>query len=88
LKFTKEESFTESYFTTAKLAAEEVSKSKFKVISTAGAESFLSGLRLEVNNLYNTNMELYNIFIKQAAKYCEEEQYRDTTEHFLVVVEK
>ena len=88
LKFSKEESFTESFFTTAKLAAEEISRSKFRIISMAGAESFLSGLRLEINNLYEANMELYNNFIRKAAEYSEEEQYRDTTEHFLVIVEK
>lgn len=88
MKFSKDESFTETFFTTAKHAVEEVSESKFKIISISGAESFLSGLIMDVNELYKSNVNAYNNFIRKAAEYSEEEQYRDTTEHFLVVVEK
>ncbi|MCQ4924519.1 class I SAM-dependent methyltransferase [Tissierella carlieri] len=88
IKFSKEESFTETFFTTAEHAIEEVSKSKLKIISTAGAESFLSGLIMDVKDLYKRDINLYNKFIKKAAEYSEEEQYRNITEHFLIVVEK
>lgn len=88
LKFSAEESFTVTYFTTPPLALEEIRQSGFKIISYAGAESFLSGLNTQVYNLYKYMPDVYKNYLKVAPKYCELPQYRDATEHLHVIVQK
>ncbi|QUH19483.1 class I SAM-dependent methyltransferase [Alkaliphilus sp. B6464] len=88
LKFSAEDSFTVTYFTTPPLALEEIREVGFKIISYAGAESFLSGLGTQVNNLYRYMPDVYENYLKSAAEYCELRQYRDATEHLHVIVKK
>lgn len=88
LKFTQEESFTDTYFTTPPLALKEIQDSGLKLISYAGAESFISGLNIQMKNLYNDMPEIYDNYIKTAPEYCELPQYRDATEHLTFIVEK
>lgn len=88
LKFSAEESFTVTYFTTPPLALEEIKQSGLKIMSYAGAESFLSGLGTQVNNLYRYMPDVYENYLKIAPEYCELPQYRDATEHLHVIVKK
>ncbi|SCG84041.1 putative methyltransferase [Proteiniborus sp. DW1] len=88
LKFSPEESFTSTYFTTPPLALEEIKKSGFEIVSYAGAESFLAGLSTQVKNLYLYMPEVYENYLKKAAEFCELPQYRDATEHLHVIVKK
>lgn len=88
LKLSSEESFTSVYFTLPDFAVNEVKSAKLKVISTAGAESFLSGMKMQLDDLKSKNEDLYNEYVDTASKYCELEYYKNTTEHFLVVAQK
>lgn len=88
LKFTQEESFTDTFFTTPPLAIKEIHASGFRVISYAGAESFISGLNIQMKNLYKDMPKVYENYLKAAPKYCELPQYRDATEHLHFIVEK
>lgn len=88
LKFSKEESFTATYFTTPVQALEEVREAGFNIISYAGAESFLSGLNMQMNYLKKEMPDIYQNYLEKAAEYCEYPQYRDATEHLHIVVKK
>lgn len=87
-KFNKEESFTESYFTTPPRALKEVKDSDLKVISYAGAESFLSGQGVYMTKHYLGNRKIYLNLLKVATEKCEEPQFRDSTEHLVIVAKK
>lgn len=82
------QSFTDAYFTTPPIALKEIDKSGLKVISYGGAESFLSGMFVEVKNLAHYMPETYNQYMKKACEFCELPQYRDATEHIHIIVEK
>lgn len=86
--FTKEESFTEAYFTTPPVALEEVRISGLKILNYAGAESFLSGQGMYMTKYYLENKKIYLNLLKVATEKCEEIQYRDSTEHLLIVAKK
>ncbi len=88
LKFSKEESFTATFFTTPVQALEEVRDAGFNIISYAGAESYLSGLNMQMNNLKKEMPEAYENYLQKASEYCELPQYRDATEHLHIVVKK
>lgn len=88
LKFTHENSFTTTYFTTPPLALTEIKKSNLDIISYGGAESFLGGLNIQLANLYKSDKQIYNNFLQKACEYCELPQYRDTTEHLHVIAQK
>ncbi|WP_281819764.1 class I SAM-dependent methyltransferase [Vallitalea longa] len=88
LKLSCLEGFTESYFTIPSLALAEVKKAGFKIVSYAGVESFLSGLKAQINELYKNMPEVYENFMASAVKCCEMPQYRDATEHIHIIVKK
>jgi len=86
LQLSSEESFTEAYFTKPLLAGKEIEEAGLKILSYAGAESFLSGLHLELKRLYDEeDQTIYNNYIRIASENCEMEHYKDTTEHTLFV---
>lgn len=87
-KFGPEQSFTTVYTSTPAKALKEVQKSGFKVISYAGAEGFLSGMEVRINQLATENKTAYENLIKVSAETCEYEQYRDSTEHLHIVLRK
>ena len=88
LIFSAEESFTETFFATPPIALEEVKKAGYELISYAGAESFISGLNMQIENLAIYMPEIYKNYVQKAAEYCEAPQYRDATEHLNIVVRK
>ena len=88
LKFSTEESFTSTYFTSPPLAITEVEKAGFNIVSYAGVESFLSGLNIQMKNLYTYMPQVYENFMVAAVENCELTQYRDTTEHLHIIVKK
>lgn len=88
LKFSHENSFTTTFFTTPPLALAEVEKSDLNIISYAGAESYLAGLNMQLTSLYKEDKQLHNIFVSNACEYCEMPQYRDATEHLHIIARK
>lgn len=88
LECTEEEAFTRAHFSTPPIVLEEVQKAGLKVVSYAGAESFLSGMLMEVENLAIYMPDTYALYVKKACEFCEAPQYRDATEHLNVIVEK
>lgn len=75
-KLSSEETFTEAYFSTPDMALQEVRASGFQIISYAGAESFLSGMHLEMDKLYHDSEEMYYNYLKMACECCEKPEYR------------
>ncbi|WP_240842246.1 bifunctional 2-polyprenyl-6-hydroxyphenol methylase/3-demethylubiquinol 3-O-methyltransferase UbiG [Acidaminobacter sp. JC074] len=88
LKLSHEESFTTAYFTTPENALEEVRASSLHLLSYAGAESFLSGMHLEMKSLYEQSKTLYKNYLEMACRCCEKPEYRQATEHLTIVVRK
>lgn len=88
LKLDAERGFTECYFTTPPIAKEEVVGGGFEILSYAGAEGFLAGIRPEVGRLYKEAPEVYHNLAKVASETCELPQYRDATEHLHIVARK
>jgi 2-polyprenyl-3-methyl-5-hydroxy-6-metoxy-1,4-benzoquinol methylase len=88
LKLSHEESFTTAYFTTPELALEEIKASNLNILTYAGAESFLSGMHMEMDKLYHTSKDLYENYLNMACTCCEKPEYRNATEHLTIVVRK
>lgn len=80
--------FTESYWTTPKLAFEEIKQNGFEIISYAGAESFASGMALQLEKIEKESPQTYENIIKIAAETAELQQFRDNTDHLQIVVRK
>lgn len=87
-KLSQYEGFTECYFSNPMLALEEVRESGLEVVNYAGAESFLSGFGKEMTAHYFKNRKIYLNLLKVAAEKCEEIQYRDSTEHLIIIAKK
>lgn len=88
LKFSAEESFTETFFATPPMALEEAKKAGYEVVSYAGAEGFTAGLNMQLMNLAIYMPEVYENYIQKSSEYCELPQYRDATEHLNIIVRK
>ncbi|WDV47970.1 methyltransferase domain-containing protein [Clostridiaceae bacterium M8S5] len=88
LQLSEKECFTKAYMTIPPLAIKEVEKSGFEIVSYAGAESFISGLHIELMNLEKYMTNSYESYITKAAQYCELPQYRDAAEHLHIIVKK
>ena len=86
--YSHEEAFTAAYFTTPEDALSEIKQVPFEILTSAGAESLMSGMHLEVKRLYEENKELYDNYLKIACETCELETFRNATEHFNVIVRK
>lgn len=84
----KDNSFTETYFSMPKEAIDEVNESGLSILSYAGAESFLSGMSNKVTNHYLNNRDIYLNILKVAAEKCEMEEFRENTEHLLIIAKK
>ena len=80
--------FTECYWSTPEAALREVKDADLEVISYAGAESFLGGMGILLEQLTADNPEAYENIVKAAAEMCECEQYRDSTDHLHIVARK
>jgi S-adenosylmethionine-dependent methyltransferase len=80
--------FTECYWSTSEAALQEVGKAGFEVISYAGAESFANGMSDLLEQVARDEPEAYENIIEVAAELCELEQYRDSTDHLLIVARK
>jgi len=88
INLSSQEAFTATCFVRPEDAINEVEQSAFELISTAGAESFLSGMKLELTALHEEQPEIYANYLKMAAEVCEYPQYRDATEHLNIIVKK
>ncbi|MGL5616575.1 MAG: class I SAM-dependent methyltransferase [Sarcina sp.] len=81
-------SFTDIYCTTSEEAIEEVIDSDLEILSYAGAESFLSGMMEKITSHYINEREVYLNLLKVAVEKCEMKEFRDATEHLLIVAKK
>ncbi|WP_410769364.1 class I SAM-dependent methyltransferase [Fontibacillus sp. BL9] len=82
------EGFTECYFTIPGIALEEVKQGGFDIISYAGAESFLAGMSAEVTRLFHEDRQVYDHLVQAASETSEAPQYREATEHLLIIARK
>lgn len=80
--------FTVTYLTLPKKAISEVESVDFKVISYAGCESFAGGMVNLINEIKEKYPKSYKNILDQVVKTCEDEQFRDTTEHLHIIAEK
>lgn len=80
--------FTESYWSTPELALAEINQAGLETISYAGAEGFASGMASQMEKLENDNRQAYENIIKVAAETSESKQFRDNTDHLLIVVRR
>lgn len=80
--------FTECYFSIPARALEEIELGGFDVVSYAGAESFLAGMRAEVTRHYKEDRQVYDHLVQAASETSEAPQYRDATEHLLIIAQK
>lgn len=87
-KLDENQGFTECYFTIPSKALEEVKSAGFDFIACAGAESFLAGMRAEVTRLYDEDRQVYDNLVQAASETSEASQYREATEHFLIIARK
>jgi SAM-dependent methyltransferase len=83
-----EPNFTDCYWTTPEIANEELLKNGFKIISYAGAESFLSGMKSQLEKIKLENENRYKNVLSLAAELSEISQYRESTDHLLYVIKK
>lgn len=88
ISFDKEESFTFTFFAKPSFAINEVKNAGFNIITVAAAESFLAGLNVQLKNLYNNKRAIYNNYIEMAKQLCEDQAYREGSEHLTIIVEK
>lgn len=77
--------FTECYFATPVEARAEVLQGGFEIVTYAGAEGFLAGMRTGVTRLYREDRTVYDNLLQAASDTCESPQYRDATEHLVIV---
>lgn len=82
------EGWTVTHFTLPKKAISEVKSMGFKIISYAGCESFAGGMVNIVNEIKEKYPKSYKNILDLVVKTCEDEQFRDTTEHIHIVVKK
>ncbi len=80
--------FTESYWATPELALAEVERSGFEIVSYAGAESFASGMALQLEKLERNNPKVYANILQAASETGEMEQFRDNTDHLHIIAKK
>lgn len=80
--------FTECYFATPVEARAEVLQGGFEIVTYAGAEGFLAGMRTDVTRLYREDRTVYDNLLQAASDTCESPQYRDATEHLVIVAVK
>lgn len=80
--------FTESYWSTPEIALKETAQNGFEIISYAGAESFASGMALQLEKLEKESPQTYEHIVQVAAETAELEQFKNTTDHLHIVVHK
>jgi ubiquinone/menaquinone biosynthesis C-methylase UbiE len=80
--------FTEAYWSTPPAALREVKAAGFEVLTYAGAEGFCGGMWPMVAALAERNPDAYANVVALATETSEMPQYRDATDHLLVVVRK
>lgn len=80
--------FNRICFTIPEVAIKEVIDSGFRIISYAGAESFLSGQWYQVIKYYLENRKIYMDLLEIATETCEDSKFRDNAEHLIVVANK
>lgn len=80
--------FTEAHWSTPEAALREVAAAGFEIVSQAGAQGFAGGLGHLLERIAAEDPQAYQNIVKLGAETCELLQYRDATEHLLVVVRK
>jgi hypothetical protein len=81
----KLQGFTDCYWSTPPVALAEVQEAGLSIVSYAGAESFLGGMAAILQDLMNDNRPRYEKLLQIAASMAELPQYRDSTDHLVIV---
>jgi S-adenosylmethionine-dependent methyltransferase len=76
---------TDWYWSIPPIALAEVEKAGLSVVSYAGAESFLGGMAVMLQNMLEKEKTRYEKVLQVAATMAELPQYRDSTDHLVVV---
>jgi len=76
---------TDWYWSIPPVALAEVEKAGLSVVSYAGAESFLGGMAVMLQNMLEKEKTRYEKVLQVAATMAELPQYRDSTDHLVVV---
>ena len=82
------EGFTECYWSTPPVALSEVKRAGFEIVSSAGAEGFVGGMRPMVERIVVDHPEVLPSLERMVAETCELPQYKDSTEHLCIVVRR
>jgi S-adenosylmethionine-dependent methyltransferase len=78
--------FTESFWATPELALAELRRAGFCVLTYAGAEGFVGGMRPLVERLASEDPDAYQNLVEVAVETSELPQYRDACDHLHFVV--
>jgi len=82
------ENFTECFWSTPPKASLELSEVGFDIVTYIGCESFASGMKQPIEELYTSNQKAYENILQLVRETCELEQFRSTAEHLHFVVKK
>ncbi len=80
--------FTDCYWTTPKVALNEVQNAGFDVLSYAGAEAFLGGTAATLEQIRQSSKKRYFNIVEAAATMAELPQFRDSADHLVIVLRK
>ena len=80
--------FTEAHWSTPEAALREVQAAGFEIVSCAGAQGFAGGMGHLLGKIAAEDPQAYQNIVRLGAETSELPQYRDATEHLLIVVRK
>jgi len=80
--------FTECHWSTPPTAISELKSEGFEILSHAGAEGFVGGMRPMIERIVMDRPDILSALEVMAAETCELPQYKDATEHLCVVIRK
>jgi SAM-dependent methyltransferase len=80
--------FTDCFWSTPPEALAEAREAGFTVLTYAGAEGFLSGMGSELESIRSLNEDRYERIVHLAAEMSDLPQFRDSTDHLVLVVRK
>ncbi len=78
--------FTDAYWSTPPAAEDEIKRAGLELISYAGAESFVGGMKPLLEQLAADRPSAYKNVVQMASETSELPQYRDSTDHLHFVV--
>lgn len=86
--YTSEESFSEVNMTTPEKGRNEIKESDLEIISYAGCESIAAGMISKIAEIKEESPDIYESIVELSSELCEEEAFRDMTEHIHYIVKR